>query len=309
MCSMCGQVLRYLGPRTQQDTSTAGTMHAAHENPNPSYSEFQSPSNPHHAPAIPAHALQPKRWMKPVFEEKSARYHVIAGLIWAGIFSLPFYLFQSIGWFFESVVHEMGHTLTAWLLGSVALPALRLDGHAATVHLEPSLFLQIGVWLALLLATVWFFIQKMRPLTISTGLLALCYPWLAFSDAKEWLFLLGGHGGEMVIATIFLWRSMIPSHKVRQEERTLYAALGWYLWFQNLVMNWNLVVSDQSRAWYLENGSFGLENDFVRLADTFGWSLPFTAGVMLVVFLLVPPVGLLWGRWSMHHSSNSLNSG
>jgi hypothetical protein len=252
-------------------------------------------------PAAPAPVR--KRWMEPVFQEKSGRYHLGVGLLLACFFSLPFFLFKSIGWFFESLVHEMGHTLVSYALGSIALPALRLDGHAATVHLEPSVGLQIVVWLLLALGAGWFWLQRQRPLLITLAICVVGYPFLAFSSAKEWLFLIGGHGGELVIATIFLWRSLIPSHKVLPEERTLYAALGWYLWLQNLIMNWNLMRSEESRAWYTENGSFGLENDWIRLADTFGWSLEGTATVMLIAFLLAPPVGLLWARWSILRQS------
>ncbi|PIQ29177.1 hypothetical protein COW36_17685 [bacterium (Candidatus Blackallbacteria) CG17_big_fil_post_rev_8_21_14_2_50_48_46] len=280
-CSMCSLVLRRSASASV--TEVEGVRQpSAFEEP-----LLETPSEPEH-----------KSWMEPVFKTKSAKHHLGVGLVLAGIFSLPFFLFKSIGWVFESVVHEMGHTLMAYFMGSIALPAIRLDGHAVTVHLEPSFWLQLLVWWLLILTTVWFGFSKRKPLLISTGLMAVCYPFFAFSEAKEWLFLLAGHGGEMAIATIFLWRSMVPTYKVQEEERTLYAALGWYLWFQNLIMNWNLVYSEESRAWYTENGSFGLENDFVRLADHFGWSLPFLAGVMFFCFLLVPPAGILWARWS-----------
>ena len=45
--------------------------------------------------------------------------------------------------------------------------------------------------------------------------------------------------------------------------------------------------------------AFGLENDFVRLADELRWSIPQMSGFMLLVTLCIPPLGLLWAYWSM----------
>lgn len=298
MCSLCGAVLKRLQPSLQ----------ALPEN---------SDEDPHFVqdPVLPESTDKPfvyQAWMDPIYKAQASKrspfFHMGWGLVLAGIFSLPFYLFKTIGWVFESVVHEMGHTLMAYFLGSIALPAIRLDGHAVTLSLEQSPILAGIVWLLLVLGAVWFGIFKHRPLLITMVILAVLYPFLAFTDRKEWLLTLAGHGGEMVIATIFLWRSLVPTFKVQEEERMLYAALGWYLWFQNLIMNWNLIYSQESRDWYAENGSFGVENDFIRIADTFGWSLPFLSGVMLLLFLAVPPLGLIWARWSILHKPDSSDS-
>lgn len=299
MCSLCGQVL-------QRVPSAQILEQAPDREPQFSFSGTRSNVAP---PLSEPEPFVYKAWMDPIYKSQASKhsplFHLGWGLVLACLFSLPFFLFKTIGWVFESVVHEMGHTLMAYFMGSIALPAIRLDGHAATVSLEPSPILAGIVWLLLVLGAVWFGIQKHRPLLISLGVLAVLYPFFAFTDRKEWLLLLAGHGGEMVIATIFLWRSLVPVYKVQEEERTLYAALGWYLWFQNLIMNWNLLYSEESREWYAEHGSFGLENDFIRIADLFGWSLPFLAGVMLLLFLCVPPLGLIWARWSILHHPQS----
>jgi hypothetical protein len=296
MCTLCGTVLK----RIQADKAEGHVSASI---------QYQSEA-PGKAPQLESEKpFTYQAWMDPVFKSEAAKrsplYHLGVGLVLAGVFSLPFFLFKTIGWFFESVVHEMGHTMMSYFMGSIALPAFRLDGHAATVTLDQSPWLAGAVLLLLILGAVWFGLMKKRPLLITLAILALIYPFFAFSEAKEWLILLAGHGGELVIATIFLWRSLVPSFKVQEEERTLYAALGWYLWFQNTAMNWNLVHSEESRNWYYENGSFGLENDFVRIAEHFGWSLPFMAGLMLLACLLVPPLGLIWGRWSILHKPES----
>jgi hypothetical protein len=298
MCSLCGAVLKRV--HSAVPTQSVNTDEDPQFGPTPVQSETATGAFVYQA------------WMDPIYKAQASKrspfFHLGWGLVLAGVFSLPFFLFKTIGWVFESVVHEMGHTLMAYFMGSIALPAIRLDGHAATVSLEQSPILAGIVWLLLVLGAVWFGIFKHRPLLITMVVLALLYPFFAFSDRKEWLLLIAGHGGEMVIATIFLWRSMVPTYKVQEEERMLYAALGWYLWFQNLIMNWNLVYSQESRDWYAENGSFGLENDFMRIADMFGWSLPFLSGVMLLLFLAVPPLGLIWARWSILHRPDATDS-
>ncbi len=238
-------------------------------------------------------------WQEPIFKSKSWKHHYGVGLILGLLFSLPLPIVKAIGWFFSSLVHEMGHTGISYYLGSIALPALRLDGHAATVTMDQSWWLAWGVWLALIAGTIYFKLAQRTPVFYTLLILAVTYPLLAFTDFKEALFLLGGHGGEVVMATIFFWRAAVISHKVREQERTLYAALAWYLWFQNLVLHWNLMFSEASRDWYLNNGSFGMENDFVRLADLWSWSLPHLSFWMLLLTFVVPPLGLAWAYLSM----------
>lgn len=319
ICAMCSEVLRRVAPAAS-DTSPARAAEA--ERPFADRGDF-SPEHPPESFVAPDIAYRPlaayagadapawtdngpvetlprkKSWEEPIdaFKARSSYYYLLVGLAWALFFSLPVYLIKTIGWFFSSVVHEMGHTLSAWYLGHFALPALRLDGHAATVHFDQSLWIALPVWAFLIAATVYFWKVKARLLMFSFGALALTYPLLAFTPLQELVFLMGGHGGEMIIATVFFWRALVPG-KVLEEERTLYAALAWYLWFQNLILNGSLFLSAKSRAWYLGNGSFGLENDWVRLAQHFGWSLSFLAFVIFVVCVAIPPLGLAWARYS-----------
>jgi len=304
LCAMCSEVLQRVSSSLTQPPQLL-----ALENTEPRLapyfesleSEFEVLDDfDERADAEAEHAFQPKRsWQEPVaaFRQRSSRYYLLSGLGWALFFSLPFYLFQTIGWFFQSVVHEMGHTLSAYFVGRFALPALRLDGHAATVHFDQTLMLALPVWLFLILASVYFWKVRSKPLLISFGSLALLYPILAFTRVQDLILLMGGHGGEMVIATVFFWRSLVPG-KALDQERTLYAALAWYLWGHNLFLNASLFLSAKSRAWYLSNGSFGLENDWVRVSQTLGWSLPFLAFCVFLAFLAVPPLGLLWAKIS-----------
>lgn len=322
ICAMCSQVLkrvqsRSAEARSQQRPYSEADLQPSNDRVLPAHAyrpeqaqpeiayrnpiSGDEPSELHSSPYSAAEPVLPrkKRWEEPIdaFKKRSSYHYLLHGLGWALVFSLPFYLFKTIGWFFMSVVHEMGHTLSAWYLGRFALPALRLDGHAATISYDQSLWIAMPVWAFLILATFYFWKVKARLLMVSFGALALSYPVLAFTELQELVFLMGGHGGEMVIATVFFWRALVPG-EVLEEERTLYAALAWYLWFQNLILNGSLFISAKSRDWYLSNGSFGLENDWVRLAQHFGLSLSFLAFCIFVICVLIPPLGLLWARIS-----------
>ena len=59
------------------------------------------------------------------------------GLVTAPIFALTPVL-QLMGWFFASLVHEMGHSGFAWVCGMPSIPAISPTGHAAALHGDQS---------------------------------------------------------------------------------------------------------------------------------------------------------------------------
>ena len=81
---------------------------------------------------------------------------------------------------------------------------------------------------------------------------------LAFTDVKELLFLLSGHGGELAFATVFLWRSLAGGFSHSIAERMAYATIGWLLVGKNLWLSWQLMTSAAGREAYRNSGSFGM---------------------------------------------------
>ncbi len=72
--------------------------------------------------------------------------------------------------------------------------------------------------------------------------------------------------------------------------------LGWYLLGTNVHLCCGLMFSSSSREWYAENGSFGLTNDMIRVAeDVLNWRLQSVAFLMLLVSLAVLPTA--FGLW------------
>ena len=198
------------------------------------------------------------------------------------------------GWFLTSLVHELGHTVVAWFLGSPAYPAIRLDGHAAAFHFEQSTALALLVWSGLCAAAWWFREDRARLVVLSAA--AAVYPLLAFTAAGEAAHLAAGHLAELGFAAVFFWRALTGGFVGQEAERPLYAALGWLWMGGSLLLFGSLVLNPETREWYLANGSFGLENDFVRMARLLGSSLTVAAAPMLLLSLLPLPVALLLGR-------------
>ena len=222
-------------------------------------------------------------------------FYLLVGAPVALLFSrFSLRILSYIGWFLGALTHEMGHTASALFFGSFAYPAIRLDGHAAAFHQEPSLFAAACIWGALVWLA-WHF-RASRGWLILFASAALLYPVFALTDLKEYLHLAAGHLGELVFATIFFWRAMRGGFTANAAERPLYSALAWLWMGGNVLLFGSLVLSAESRMWYLTHGSFGLENDFVRIARMLSTSLPTVALPMLVMSFLPLPVAAWLSR-------------
>jgi hypothetical protein len=221
------------------------------------------------------------------------------GLITAPVFALPIVGFM--GWFLAALVHEMGHASVAWLCGMPAIPAISLEGHAAAVHSEQMLPL-VFLIAAALVFTAWRMLEG-RARWIAIGLVVTLYPLLALTGLKELVHLCAGHLGELAFATLCLWKTLDGGFTESKLERALYGTLGWYLLGRNVILCWGLMTSDAARERYDENGSFGLTNDLIRVAqDVLHCPLQRVAFFMLAACVLVLPAALLVWRRSSRES-------
>jgi len=215
-----------------------------------------------------------------------------------GALLAPVFTFTPIlrytGWFLGSLTHETGHAAAAWLCGCPAYPAIRLDGHAAAFHQPQQVVLALLVWAGLAWGT-WAARHRLRvavPLAVAT----LLYPLLAFTWLRELAHLLAGHLGELTFAVVFFWRALSGGFSPSLAERVTYGTVAWFLLGRNVALCFGLATSAAARAEYAGNGSFGLTNDYIRVAeDVLAWSVPSVALLMLVVSLAALPLAaLLW---------------
>ena len=216
------------------------------------------------------------------------------GLLFAPILTFT-PLLRFMGWFLASLVHETGHCFFAWMAGSWSFPAISLAGHAMASHGPQSIALCFVIWFGIG-ALAWH-MRHRRAWLIGLGALTLLYPLFAFTGLKEAVFLVGGHVGELAFAGIFFWRAIVGGFTESKAERALYALLAFFLVGQNLWLSGGLMWSAEVQEWYARSGSFGLTNDYIRLArDVLRTELSTVAGAMFVATLTVLPLSWFAAR-------------
>lgn len=217
--------------------------------------------------------------------------HLGAGLLIALVFTLTPAL-RFMGWLLGSLFHETGHVVFAWFVGCPAWPAISLQGHAAAFHKPQSAAVLVGIGLLLGIG-VWQAWRAGRWRGLATGALLLWPVCAFFETPRELGFLLSGHLGELAFGGVFLWRARTGEAIEREAERPLYASLGWFLVARNVVLCFGLAFVESARAWYHASGSFGLTNDYVRVAQqVIHVPLEAVAIFMLLVSLSVVPLVL-----------------
>ncbi len=305
-CGLCG-VLRGRASHLDGPPASAApapvsptSVYAASPPPAPGQ-VWTTPGRPHLEVALPA-AIRRRGPQIAV----GWRYLII-GMVLALAFTLTPTL-RFMGWFIGSLFHETGHVVYSWFVGCPAWPAISLRGHAAAFHQpqNPVIMALIGLGLV---AGVVIARQQGRFGALAIGLLVL-WPLLTFFEGiREVGFLLSGHLGELVFAGIFLWRARTGEAIEHEAERPLYACVGWFLLVRNVVLTAGLTFTESARALYMTNGSFGLTNDYVRVAQ--GWlHLPLEAvsGFMLLVSLGTFPLVLAL-TWSSDEEGEIRTSG
>jgi hypothetical protein len=180
-------------------------------------------------------------------------------------------------------------------LGCPSIPAIRLDGHAAAVHQDQSRLL-VGLVIGTFAGLAWRQRTDRGRLALWVALTAI-YPLVALTEAREAAFLFAGHLGELAFATYFLAQAMRGGFSGSRAERATHAMVGWFLVGRNVWLAGGLLWKESVRDWYAESGSFGLVNDYLRIArEVFASSIALPATVMLIVAALVLPAAMWFAR-------------
>ncbi|NJK40359.1 MAG: hypothetical protein HC934_01500 [Acaryochloridaceae cyanobacterium SU_2_1] len=220
---------------------------------------------------------------------------LIAGIALTGlglVFPLIFLLLSPL----LILIHELGHTLTSWIFGYPAIPALDfIHGGGITFRASQRFMLLLGLVYAgfgYLFYRYWHNYLTARLLLMTAIIYSLC----AFSALKDVLMLAMGHGFELIFAIIFLSKALSGAGCRSVMERSAYAVLGVYITGYNLRFSWQLLFDQPYRALY-EQGKGGLlDHDLVRLArDVFEVDLSIMAAMMLLLVIFTPLVA-----WMIH---------
>ena len=262
-CGMCGTPLRSIQHQVERG-STA---------------DLRAPNGPR---SFGIHGASPKE----LSERAQGLQFLLIGIPVAYLFAIT-PMVQFMGWFLASLFHEFGHASAGWFMGFPSVPAISLSGHAAAVHGEAMLIVRVASFAAAVGVLRWLWTDAR--FIIATCALAAFYSGLIFTPLGEILFLTSGHLGELAAGGLCLWRALSDDACHHKAERLAYAMLGWFLCGRNIVLGFSLAFSAGARADYGSNGSFGLVNDYIRLAqEQLGVELPSVGLIMGVVALVVP---------------------
>lgn len=202
-----------------------------------------------------------------------------------------------------TLVHELGHAATAWLFGRPAVPAFDfLRGGGVTPTFERSWLVLVPIYA--LLAAAAARMRRNRPALIALGLLCLLHMSFAFGRGGLMTILFMGHGFELVIAGVFLFRAW-SCHAVEfPAERYLYAWLGWFIVLEDLAFGWSLWHDVGARVDYRDGKLGPHTNDFDRMSLGMGVPLATIASLLWWLAVLTPVLAYLafryqdwWGHW------------
>lgn len=186
------------------------------------------------------------------------------------------------------VIHELGHAAVGWLFAYPSLPAFDLRyGGGVTRHMAPSGALQVAVYAALL-AALWLLRRNPGGRLAAAGAL-VGYALAAHTSLHRVLMLAAGHGAELALAGVFLYRALTGAAVLHPQERPLYAGVGFYMLFYDLRFAARLLTSAEARLRYQQAKGGGHWMDFSRIAsEHLGVSLEVVAVLFLLACLATP---------------------
>jgi peptidase M50B-like protein len=197
----------------------------------------------------------------------------------AKLLYVPNYVFN----FLTTLVHEIGHSLAAWLMGMPSIPTVSPLGGGVTVWRDQVFVLALAVW-AGLIALAWR-ARTRPPLWIPLGVAALVYPLLAFTPARSAVASAGGVlleiGGAAICFTLVLGHPL-----ERPFERPLYALWGWWMLVNRAAETYLMLRSEaywESQRVIQSGLAAGLTSDLEVLRSSLGWP----PGPVLVITLLL----------------------
>jgi hypothetical protein len=188
----------------------------------------------------------------------------------------------------QTVVHELGHVGTDWVTGVASVPGFDLvngGGFARGFGQLPGLLVIIYA-----LSAYVIFKLRTRPWLLAACLIAVpLHALITFTRWRDFTSIVMGHGLEVIIAGVFLYRALSGVQILRAIERPLYAFLGIFFLIGAFKFGYGLRNDLEMREDYETETRDGIHHDFVRAANDFlHVPLETVAGWYLVLCVLTP---------------------
>jgi len=169
---------------------------------------------------------------------------------------------------FKTLVHEMGHAIFGWLFGYPSFPAFDLIwGGGVTVHTGRSTALWILIYVGFG-ALFWVYRKNRATLSVLAALVIL-HAVSALTSIHSVLMVFMGHGTELVIAGLFIYRSLSGRAVIHAVERPLYGIIGFFIVFSNIRMAYQLLTNVYYREDYLSAKGGDIDMDFSVIASDY----------------------------------------
>jgi hypothetical protein len=181
---------------------------------------------------------------------------------------------MAIFWFrwtletFKTLVHEMGHAIFGWLFGYPSFPAFDVVwGGGVTIHTGRSAILSILIYVGF--GGLFWVYRKNRATLVVLAVLVFLHAVSALTSIHSVLILFMGHGTELVIAGLFIYRSLSGRAVIHAAERPLYGVIGFFIVFSNINMAYKLLTNVYYREDYLSAKGGDIDMDFSVIASDY----------------------------------------
>lgn len=273
-CKMCGLIFAKWRPPAPP---------AAPGAPNALRTGTQAPP----PPAPPASFLRqkPADPFAPRRMDQAAWTNLAGGAVFA-VLALLIPILSTVFHGFVTLMHEMGHAIAGWVLAHPSIPAFDLTyGGGVTAIMDRSAPLMLTVY-ALLAGLILLYRRNLVTVITLCVTIAL-YALVSHTVLRSVAISFFGHGFELIFGAVFLYRALSGSAVINPAERPLYAGIGLFVFFYDIVFAAKLVFSGNERYWYaMGKDGRGLHaNDFLKIAQDLGMPQDAVAGVAFVFLL------------------------
>ena len=245
----------------------------------------------------------PRPWVKALGHPAVALGLGLAFFPLARLFFVPAYVMN----FLLTLVHEVGHSIFAWLMGCVSIPTVGIFGGGVAPWYGPYLPLQVAVGGGVAWAA-WTNRDRLW-ISIPAGILAVALPAMSLSGHHETVIDAGGVAFELIGAAA-CFAVVVGADLERPFERPLYALWGWWMLLsrgtETLLMLSSQAYWEEQRIY--ESGlAAGLVNDLHKMQESWGMAPRTLLGLVFAGCLLALPVGALAG-WGWRRNAAKLGT-